>query len=116
MICIGRETNPPYPLHRINTEATAIVFHTTFYIIIREEYKAAVFEKADGEIPGGYFHPTKVIAEQNGIKIQVDVSMTAEIFFKTPVPLPDGYNFSDYSSIFILSRGIILSFTIKTGI
>lgn len=63
-----------------------------------EEYKAAVLEKADGEIPEGYFDPTKVTAEQNGIKIQVDVSMTAEIFFKTPVPLPDGYNFSNYSS------------------
>ena len=62
-----------------------------------KEYQAAVLEKSGGDIPGGYFNPTKVIAEENGIKIEVDTAMTAAIFFEPAISLPDSYNFTHFA-------------------
>ena len=63
-----------------------------------EEYKAAVLSKTDGDIPEGYFNPTKVIAENNGIEIEVETDMTAVISFEPAISLPEQYNFSHYAS------------------
>lgn len=63
-----------------------------------EEYKAAVLSKTGGDIPEGYFNPTKVIAENNGIKIEVETDMTAVISFEPAISLPEQYNFSHYAS------------------
>ncbi|MCI9363186.1 MAG: hypothetical protein HFG17_02915 [Oscillospiraceae bacterium] len=62
-----------------------------------KEYQAAVLEKSGGDIPEGYFNPTKVIAEENGIKIEVDTAMTAAIFFEPAMSLPDSYNFTHFA-------------------
>ncbi len=62
------------------------------------EEQAAVLEKTNGDIPDGYFNPTAVIAEKNGIEIEVDASLTAKITFYPAVTLPDGYVFSYDSS------------------
>ncbi len=62
------------------------------------EEQAAVLEKTNGDIPDGYFNPTAVIAEKNGIKIEVDASLTAKITFDPAVTIPDGYAFSYDSS------------------
>ena len=62
------------------------------------EEQAAVLEKTNGDIPDGYFNPTAVIAEKNGIEIEVDASLTAKITFDPAVTLPDGYVFSYDSS------------------
>ena len=63
------------------------------------EHQAMVLEKMGGDVPEGYFDPTAVIAEENGIKIEVDVSMTAEITFSSGgIRLPDGYDFTHYAS------------------
>ncbi len=62
------------------------------------EDQAAVLEKTDGDVPDGYFNPTEVIVRENGIKIEVDTALTATITFDPAVTLPDGYEFSHYSS------------------
>ena len=62
-----------------------------------EDYIKAVTEKmaAVGEkVPEGYFDPTTVIIEGNGIKVEVDQTLTARIDFDPEVELPSEYNFS----------------------
>lgn len=60
--------------------------------------QAIITEKFEGKVPEGYFNPTAVIAEQNGIKIEVDVSMTATITFEPAISLPEGCRFTHDSS------------------
>lgn len=66
-----------------------------------EEYKAAIREKyADiGEEapPEEFFAPTMLIAEQNGIRLEIEPSMTVAIWYNTPVSLPEGYRFGYYN-------------------
>ncbi len=62
-----------------------------------EDYKKAVTEKMAAvgeEVPEGYFDPTTLIMEENGIKIEVDQTLTARIEFDPPVELPQGYHFA----------------------
>jgi len=62
-----------------------------------EEYQKAVTEKMASvgeEVPEGYFDPTTLIMEGDGVKIEVDQSLTAKIDFDPPVELPEGYRFS----------------------
>lgn len=46
------------------------------------------------EVPEGYFDPTTLIMESDGIKIEVDQTLTARIDFDPPVKLPEEYNFT----------------------
>lgn len=62
------------------------------------ETQAAILEKTGGDIPEGYFNPTAVFVEENGIKIEVDASLTAKISFAPAVTLPENLSFSHYSS------------------
>ena len=62
------------------------------------EDQAAVLEKTGGDVPDGYFNPTKLIVNENGIRIEVDASLTAKITFDPAITLPDEYEFSHYSS------------------
>lgn len=62
------------------------------------EEQAAVLEKTGGDIPDGYFNPTEVIVKEDGIKIEVDTSLTAKITFDPAITLPEGYEFSHHSS------------------
>ena len=48
-------------------------------------------------IPDGYFDPTKLIIEADGLKIEVNQAMTATIFFEPAVSLADEYNFTNYA-------------------
>lgn len=62
-----------------------------------EEEQAAIIEKlemAGGDVPEGYFDPTRLIAESNGIRIEVDTAMTAVIEFEPALTLPGEYNFT----------------------
>ena len=62
-----------------------------------EEQQAAIIEKlemAGGDVPEGYFAPTKLIAESKGIRIEVDTALTAAITFEPAVTLPGEYNFT----------------------
>lgn len=62
-----------------------------------EEYKNAVTEKfamVGEEVPEGYFDPTALIIEADGIKLTVDETLTAKIEFVPPVELPEGYHFT----------------------
>lgn len=66
-----------------------------------EEYKAAVREKVAAvgeELPEGYFDPTAVMAEAEGIKLEVDSTFTAEIRFEPAIALPAEYNFTHFAS------------------
>ena len=60
--------------------------------IIREK-----FESVGDTVPEGYFNPSQLEAEENGIKIKVDTTLTATVSFDPPVSLPEEYHFS-YSS------------------
>lgn len=64
-----------------------------------EKTKADILEKLEleGNEPEGYFSPSAVIAEDNGIKIEVSQQMTAAITFDPAVTLPDEYNFTYFS-------------------
>lgn len=62
-----------------------------------EETRRAVtekFESVGDTVPDGYFDPTALCAEGNGLKIEVDQTLTARIEFDPPAALPDGYTYS----------------------
>ena len=62
-----------------------------------KDYKKAITEKlaAVGEkVPEGYFDPTTLIMEADGIKIEVDQTLTARIDFDPAVELPDTITFT----------------------
>jgi len=63
----------------------------------QEEIKKK-FEIGGGKIPEGYFNPTKLVARENGITIEVGTEMTALIKFEPAVSLPEEYNFTMYSN------------------
>lgn len=56
------------------------------------------FQSVGDTVPDGYFDPTKLIIEADGLKIEVDQSMTATVSFDPAVPLPEEYNFTHYAS------------------
>lgn len=62
-----------------------------------EETKQMISRMGGGVIPDGYFDPTKLIIEADGLKIEVNQAMTATIFFEPAVSLADEYNFTDYA-------------------
>lgn len=62
------------------------------------EQQAVVTEKLGGQVPEGYFDPTEVRAEENGVEIRVDMGMTAQITFEPDIALPEEYHFTHYSS------------------
>lgn len=61
--------------------------------IIREK-----FEAVGDTVPEGYFDPTKVIIEAEGLTIEVDQSITATLSFEPAVSLPQEYNFTHFAS------------------
>ncbi len=66
-----------------------------------EESKQKIIEKFQkiGEtVPDGYFNPTKVIIKSDGIKIEVDQTMTATVSFNPAISLPEEYNFTNLAS------------------
>ncbi len=49
-------------------------------------------------VPDGYFDPTRLMIETEGLKIEVDQAMTVKISFDPAVSLPSEYNFTHHSS------------------
>ncbi len=49
-------------------------------------------------VPDGYFDPTRLMIEMEGLKIEVDQAMTVKISYDPAVSLPGEYNFTHYSS------------------
>lgn len=47
----------------------------------------------EGDVPEEYYNPTKYMVEAEGVTIEVDQTMTAEITFDPPHALPEGYHF-----------------------
>lgn len=56
------------------------------------------FKIAGKKVPEGYFNPTKLLAEENEFRIEVDQTMTATIFFDPAQSLPEKYHFTYRSS------------------
>lgn len=56
------------------------------------------FEMVGDTVPEGYFDPTELILEQNGVKITVDAQMVATIHFDPQIDLPDDVTFNYYNS------------------
>lgn len=59
-----------------------------------EEEKQIVTERMEGDVPEGYFAPTKLIARTSDIEITVDRAMQALVSFEPAISLPKKYNFS----------------------
>ncbi len=49
-------------------------------------------------IPDGYFDPTMLVAEAEGIKLEVDQFLTATVRFKPAVSLPEKYSLADVTT------------------
>lgn len=62
-----------------------------------EEEQEEIKRKAEGNLPEGYFNPRRLIAEAEGIRIEVDVTMSAKIEFDPATALPDRYHFEEPS-------------------
>lgn len=66
-----------------------------------DEYRKAVTEKLAAvgeEVPEGYFDPTEVVVEGDGITVTVDATLTARIDFTPPVELPEEINFTHFAT------------------
>lgn len=56
------------------------------------------FDKIGETVPEGYFDPTKLIIKAEGVTIEVDQTMTAQISFDPATSLPAEYNFTHFAS------------------
>lgn len=59
-----------------------------------EETRQEITAKLDGDVPDGYFDPTKLIAKAEGIEITVFQDMSVTVEFEPAISLPKKYNFS----------------------
>lgn len=59
-----------------------------------EETRQEITAKLDGDVPDGYFDPTKLIAKAEGIEITVFQDMLVTVEFEPAISLPKKYNFS----------------------
>ena len=66
-----------------------------------EETKQIITEKLEmggDTVPEGYFNPTKLTGEAEGLKIQVNQAMTATVSFEPAVSLPEEYRFTHHAA------------------
>jgi hypothetical protein len=66
-----------------------------------EETKQIITEKLEmggDTVPEGYFNPTKLTGEAEGLKIEVNQAMTATVSFEPAVSLPEEYRFTHYAA------------------
>jgi hypothetical protein len=62
-----------------------------------EELKQQIIEKFEAvgdTVPDGYFDPTELIVEADGLRITVDQSMTVAVSFQPAIALPEAYHFT----------------------
>ena len=62
-----------------------------------ETTRQKLLEKLNGEVPEGYFNPTALMIQTDGMKIEVDQTLNAKISFDPPIALPDEYNFNHHA-------------------
>ena len=66
-----------------------------------EETRRIITEKLEmggDTVPEGYFNPTKLIGEAEGLKIEVNQAMTATVSFEPAVSLPEEYRFTHHAA------------------
>lgn len=74
---------------------------TVTYDTPDEEEKQKIIDKFNSArvtVPKGYFTPTKLIINSQGIEIEADSSMTATVHFEPALTVPSEYNFTHFSS------------------
>lgn len=74
---------------------------TVTYDTPDEEEKQKIIDKfnsAGVTVSKGYFTPTKLIINSQGIEIEADSSMTATVHFEPALTVPSEYNFTHFSS------------------
>ncbi len=59
-----------------------------------QEEQDIITKKFDGDVPEGYFNISKLFMEDDTYQIEIDTSYTTTIEFKSPIKLPDEYNFT----------------------
>lgn len=73
-----------------------------------EQHKAAILEQMEQagitDVREEYFAPTRLTAEGDGVSIDVDLNLTAAIWFEPALPLPEEYSLSRYVSCEELAR------------
>ncbi len=80
-----------------------------------QEQQQAIREKfaAVGDtVPEGYFDPTTLIIEGEGVTVEVDQTLTARIDFDPPVALPEGYNFTHFHQRLGEAEGVHVSYPV----
>lgn len=63
-----------------------------------EETKQLIIDKFGGTVPDGYFDIQYMYLEDTNYKLKIDTGLTITLEFKTPVKLPDSYNFTHYAT------------------
>jgi hypothetical protein len=66
-----------------------------------EETKKAITEKhsaVGGKVPEGCFDISRLFMEDEKYKVEVDTKYTVRVDFKTPIKLPEEYNFTHYAT------------------
>lgn len=63
-----------------------------------EATKKEITEKLEGDVPDGYFNPTKLTAEADGMEISVGQTMLGTVSFEPALALPEQYHFTDSAS------------------
>ncbi|MCI8623128.1 MAG: hypothetical protein HFG26_05635 [Provencibacterium sp.] len=63
-----------------------------------EETRRKITEKMDGNVPEGYFDPTKLRLEADGIKLEAEPDGTVTVSFEPALPLPEEYRFTHHAS------------------
>ncbi len=63
-----------------------------------EKTREIITQKFDGDVPEGYFNPTRLMTETEGMKIEVNQALTAKISFNPPITLPEGYGITAHAS------------------
>lgn len=73
-----------------------------------EQHKAAILEQMEQagitDVPEEYFAPTRLMAEGDGVSIDVDLNLVAAIWFDPALALPEEYSLSRQASCEELTR------------
>ncbi len=66
---------------------------------VPEEEQAIRIEKMGGYVPEGFFELNMLYGENDDVRITVHTDLEVDISFKTPISLPDEYNYDHYASL-----------------
>jgi len=83
---------------RLGMDTEAIKIRTNEPTPEEKEMITEKFEAVGDTVPDGYFTPTMLIAEEDGIEIEVDQELTVTVRYDPAIELPAKYNFTHFAS------------------